>query len=122
MAKDVFRQREKGEEAKFKLDQETRFKTESRRNRMLGVWAGEKLGLPESERPAYAKTVVRSDLKEPGIDDIIGKIMEDFAKNKIDVSEAEVRAELDRLHPIALAEVQKEYPGALGTDHDKVGG
>ncbi|MEQ8193543.1 MAG: DUF1476 domain-containing protein [Rhodospirillales bacterium] len=113
MANDVFKSREKGEEAKFKMAEELRFKAESRRNRLLGLWAGKKMGLDEAARKAYAKGVVASDFDEPGIEDVVRKIMGDFKKNDIDVSEADVRAEIARLYPVALAEIAEEYPDAL---------
>ncbi|MDP7601954.1 MAG: DUF1476 domain-containing protein, partial [Rhodospirillales bacterium] len=54
---DTFNNREKGFEAKFKLDQETEFKIEARRNKLLGLWLAEKLGINESEIDSYAQEV-----------------------------------------------------------------
>ena len=61
-----FDDREKGFEAKFKLDQETEFAITARRNKLLGLWLGEKLGLNDSEISEFAASVVASDLEEPG--------------------------------------------------------
>ncbi|MEX2451948.1 MAG: DUF1476 domain-containing protein [Rhodospirillales bacterium] len=113
MANDAFKKREKGEETKFKLGEELRFKAESRRNRMLGLWAGKKMGFDEAGCKAYAKDVVASDFDEPGIEDVVRKVMSDFKKNNIDVTEADVRAELERLYALASAEIAEEYPDAL---------
>jgi hypothetical protein len=113
MAKDAFEEREEGEEAKFKLSQDMQFKAEARRNKYLGLWAAKKMGKTEAESQAYAKTVVASDLDEPGYEDVIRKVMGDFAKTKINVSEDEVRAELELLFDVAAAEVAKDFPKLL---------
>ena len=113
MANDAFRQREKGEETKLKMDLETRFKAEARRNRMLGLWAAKKMGLDQAASKAYAKEVVASDLDEPGYEDVIRKVAKDFEKNKIAISADDIRAEIIRLGPIALAEVAEEFPKSL---------
>jgi hypothetical protein len=41
----TFDKREEGFEKKFALDEEQKFKAEARRNKLLGLWAAEKLGL-----------------------------------------------------------------------------
>ncbi len=68
---DTFSKREKSEEARFKLDAEKRFKAEARRNKLLGLWAAERMGMTQSESEAYALEVVRADLAEPGVDDVV---------------------------------------------------
>ena len=100
-------------EAKFKLDEEQAFKAESRRNKMLGLWLAEKFGLSGDAAEAYAKEVVMADLDEPGIEDIMRKVMADIAEHNISVSEDEVRNELDRLFPIAYQEITGEFPEPL---------
>ena len=58
----TFDKREEGFEKKFALDEELRFKANARRNKMLGLWAAEKLGLTGPAADAYAKEVVVADL------------------------------------------------------------
>jgi hypothetical protein len=41
----TFDKREEGFEKKYALDEEQKFKAEARRNRLLGLWAAEKLGI-----------------------------------------------------------------------------
>ena len=100
-------------EAKFKLDEEQAFKAESRRNKMLGLWLAEKFGLSGDAAEAYAKEVVIADLDEPGIEDIMRKVMADIVERKVSLSEADVRNELDRLFPIAYQEITGEFPEPL---------
>ena len=73
-----FNEREKAFEAKFKLDEELKFKATARRNRLLGHWAGEKMGFSEAECDAYAKEVIKSDFEKPGDDDVLQKVLTDF--------------------------------------------
>lgn len=118
---DTIREREKSQEAKYKLDEELRFKAEARRNKLLGYWAAERLGMTHSETETFAKEVVIADLEEPGVGDVIRKVLKDFEKRGVAMSEETIQGELDRLYPIALEQISSEFPSALGKDHEKVG-
>ena len=113
---DSFHDREMSFEAKNKLDEELKFKAESRRNKLLGQWAAEKMGMSGAEVDAYAKTVVIADLDEPGFEDVIRKIMGDFKSHGVGVSEDEVRTELERLMGVAIEQVKGDFE-PLGGDH-----
>ncbi|HTI86168.1 MAG TPA: DUF1476 domain-containing protein [Alphaproteobacteria bacterium] len=73
-----FDEREKGFEAKYRLDEETKFRVRARRNKLLGLWVAEKLGLTGADADSYAKEVVAADLEKPGDDDVIEKVMTDI--------------------------------------------
>ena len=92
-------------EAKFKMDQETEFKINSRRNKLLGLWIAEKLGLPESQYDSYAKEVIIADLAEPGDEDIIRKVMKDIEQNKADITDSDIRLKLDEFHKDAIDQI-----------------
>ncbi len=113
---DSFHDREKSFEAKFKLDEETLFKAQARRNKYLGLWAAGKMGMSDTEAVAYAKTVVISDLEEIGDEDVIRKVMADFTARKVPVSDDDLRTELKRLMGIAMDEVKDNFE-PLGEDH-----
>ena len=106
--KNTFREREKGYEAKFKLDEEQKFRAESRRNKLLGLWAAEQMGIAGAEAEAYAKEVVIADLEEPGVDDVIRKVMKDFSDRDIEMDEQRVRDELERQEAIAYEQIAGE--------------
>ena len=91
-----FSDREKGEERKFAMDEETAFRVAARRNRLLGQWAAEKLGLTPEETAAYAKEVVQADFEEAGDEDVIRKVLGDLVGAGCDVDEAEVRSALEQ--------------------------
>jgi len=102
---EVFNERKKGFEAKFKMDEEMEFKVSARRNKLFGLWLAEKLGFPESEHDAYATEVVLSDLEEPGIEDIIRKVMNDVENRGANLNESEVRLKLEEFFGIAAKEL-----------------
>ena len=104
----IFNDREKGFETKFKMDQETEFKVEARRNKLLGLWLAEKLGLPNSEYDAYSKAVVLADLAEPGVEDIMRKVMKDIEEKGVDVTDSDVRQKLEELYSTAYQETTRE--------------
>lgn len=89
-----FKDRERGEEAKYAMDEETAFKVAARRNRLLGHWAAELMGLTPEETEAYAKAVVQADFEEAGDEDVIRKLLGDMTSSGIDMDEARVRAAL----------------------------
>lgn len=117
---DSFSDREKSFEAKHKMDEEMLFKAQSRRNKLVGLWAAEKMGMSGAEVEAYAKTVVIADLEEPGDEDVIRKVMADFQTHGADVSEDELRVELERQMSVAMEQLKGDFD-PLGSDHGKVG-
>ena len=90
-----FKDRERGEERKFAMDEETAFRVAARRNRLLGRWAAEKMGLTPEETDAYAKAVIQADFEEAGDEDVIRKVLGDLTSAGADVDEAAVRAALE---------------------------
>src|SRR5687768_9690226 len=90
-----FKDREKGEERKFAMDAETAFRVAARRNRLLGHWAAEKMGLSPEETEAYAKAVIQADFEEAGDEDVIRKVLGDLVGAGCEIDDAAVRAALD---------------------------
>ncbi|MEM6383852.1 MAG: DUF1476 domain-containing protein [Pseudomonadota bacterium] len=101
-----FDKRKEGFENKFAHDEELKFKAEARRNKMLGAWAAEKLGLSGGEADDYAKSVVLADFEEPGDEDVYRKVKGDFDAKGVDVSEHQLRREMAELMDRAIAEIQ----------------
>ncbi len=94
--------REQAFEAHFAHDQALEFKAAARRNRQLGEWAGGLIGLSGEALDAYVLTVIRSDLKEIGDEDVFAKVVADLAEKNVDVLPATVRAQMDALYQSAL--------------------
>jgi hypothetical protein len=102
----TFDKREEGFEKKFALDEEQKFKAGARRNKWLGLWAAEKLGLSGDAATAYAKEVVASEFGEGGESDVLRKVMEDLAAKGLAVSGQEIRAKMSELMLEAAAHVK----------------
>jgi len=103
-----FDDRENAFENKFAHDEELRFKAIARRNKLLGFWAAEKLGLRDEEAAEYAKSVVRSDFEEPGEEDVYRKIKGDFEEAGTAVSEADIRTAMSELMITAMDQIKKD--------------
>jgi len=104
----TFEDREKGFEAKYHHDEELNFKIGVRRNKLLGLWAAEKLGITGADADAFAKEVVQSDFEKPGDDDVVEKLVGDFAARNVEITEHAIRHEMERLIAVAKAEIMKE--------------
>ena len=93
----TFDDRERAFEAKFAHDEEMRFRVIARRNKLLGQWAAERMGLTPVEASAYATSVVQADFEEPGEGDVLRKLLGDLTSAGVDCDEAQVREAMDRL-------------------------
>jgi hypothetical protein len=102
----TFDKREEGFEKKFAHDEELTFKATARRNKMLGLWAAEKLGLAGAEAEAYAKEVVMSDFEEPGDNDVFRKVRRDFDAKKISQTDVDIRKKMDELLAKAVEQIK----------------
>jgi hypothetical protein len=102
----TFDKREEGFEKKFAHDEELRFKASARRNKLLGLWAAEKLGLTGPDADAYAKEVVIADFEESGDHDVFKKIRKDFDAKGVAQSDHQIRRTMDELMEKAIAEIK----------------
>jgi hypothetical protein len=102
----TFDEREKAYEKKFALDQDLKFRSEARRNRMLAEWAGAKLGLTGAALEDYIKEVRKADLAEKGDDDVFRKVKQDLAEKSVAVSDAEIRQAMGEFLAKAVRDVE----------------
>jgi hypothetical protein len=101
-----FDKRQEGFERKYALDEEQKFKAEARRNKLLGLWAAEKLGMSADEATAYAKEVVASDFEESGDADVVRKVLGDLTAKGVAMAEPELRVKMDELMATAVMQVK----------------
>ncbi|MGE3245935.1 MAG: DUF1476 domain-containing protein [Beijerinckiaceae bacterium] len=101
-----FDKRQDGFEKKFAHDEELQFKANARRNKLLGLWAAEKMGKSGDDAEAYAKTVVMADFEEAGDDDVFRKIRKDFDAAGVDQSDHQIRRTMDELLQTAVEQVK----------------
>jgi hypothetical protein len=104
----TFEDREKGFERKFAHDEELKFKATARRNKLLGLWAAEQLGLSGDEAQAYAREIVKADLAEPGDEDVFRKVRGDFDAKGIVQSDHQIRRMMGELMATAVSQIESE--------------
>lgn len=92
----TFDDRERAFESMYARDQEMQFKVVARRNRLLGTWAAELMGLTAVEAESYAKDVVRADFEEAGDEDVIRKLLGDLTSAGVDIDDARIRDALEQ--------------------------
>ncbi len=98
--------RQESFERKFALDEEQRFKAIVRRNKLLGLWAAEKLGKSGADAEAYAQEVVKSDFEEAGDHDVFRKVRKDFDAAGVEQSDHQIRRTMDELLATAAEQVK----------------
>lgn len=91
----TFDDRESAFENKFAHDEELLFKITARRNKLLGMWAADKMGLTAEEANAYATSVVQADFEEAGDEDVVRKLIGDLTSAGVETSDPEIRAAMD---------------------------
>jgi hypothetical protein len=104
----TFDKREEAFEKKYAHDEELRFKATARRNKLLGLWAADKLGKTGADADAYAKEVIAADFEEAGDEDVFRKVRKDFDAAGVSQSDHQVRRTMDELMARAVTEIQSK--------------
>ena len=104
----TFDDREKGFESRYALDQEQEFKAIARRNKLLGLWAAEKLGLNPDRAEEYGRAIVKADFEQPGEEDVYRKIAQDLEGAGLTASEGEIRRKMDELSSVAREQIRND--------------
>ena len=102
----TFDKREEGFEKKFAHDEELKFKAAARRNKLLGMWAAEKMGISGPAAEVYAKEVIAADFDEPGDNDVFKKVRKDLDAKKVAMSDQQLRKTMDELMEQAIAQIK----------------
>ena len=100
-----FDNREKAFEKKFEVDEELKFKINSRAGKLLGLWVAGQLGLAGADAEAYAKAVVDADLKHPGHADLMQKIEKDLQAKGVQISRHVLEKEFGDCQKTAHAQI-----------------
>ena len=104
----TFDDRNKKFENKFAHDEELNFKTNARRNKLLGLWAAEKMGYSAVDAQQYAQEVALSDFQEGGDNDVLQKVLKDLNNRDIATTESDVRVEMEKLLTVARKQIMTE--------------
>lgn len=100
-----FDDRKDAYENKYAHDKEADFRVIARRNKLLGLWAADKMHLPEEERDAYAKAVMEADFEEPGDQDVLRKVQTDLEKAGMPMEERDIRRQMQELLVVAREQI-----------------
>lgn len=101
----TFDKREEAFEKQFAHDEELRFKATARRNKLLGLWAAEQLGLKGAEADSYALSVVMSAFEDVGERDVMAKIRKDFDAKGVAQSDHQIGRHMTELMDQAIAAI-----------------
>ncbi len=104
----TFADREREFENRFKHDEELRFKTTARRNRLLGLWAAHQLGLLGSSAEKYSQRVVHAQFEPGGDRNVIDKLAADLGAKDPTITHARIRFELEHFARHAKQQLMTE--------------
>jgi hypothetical protein len=107
----TFDDRQKAFEKKFAMDEELKFKSEQRRNKLLGEWAAGKLGLTGAAVDDYVKALRRADLATKGDEDVFQKLRKDLDDKGVAVSDAELRRVMSDHLAQAVSQIEEGRKG-----------
>ena len=91
-----FDEREKSFEKKFQMDEELKFKVQSRSNKYLAEFVSEKLNKNEEETKNYIREIIKADMEEAGQEDVFRKIKKDFQKASVSIEDSEIRDQMEK--------------------------
>lgn len=104
----TFDDRKRSFEKKFANDQEKIFKANARRNKLLGIWAAEMMGMDEEAAKAYAVAVIKADMEEPGDEDVFRKIRADFDAHNVEQTDHQIRHKMEVMMNKAMEQIANE--------------
>lgn len=94
-----------GEDRMDILERSSRNSVIERRNFFMGLWAGQLLGYEGDDLAIYAGEIMASDLAEPGPQDVIDRLIADFASQGLAVSAREVGERMMQTERLVRAEL-----------------
>jgi hypothetical protein len=102
----TFDKREEGFEKQFAHDEELKFKATARRNKMLGLWAAERLGLSGPEAESYSRAVVLAEFEQGGDSAVVAKIRKDLDAKGVVQSEHQINRTMTELMAKAIVDIK----------------
>ncbi len=102
----LFNDRERAFEQMFVHDEEARFRALARRNKLLGQWAAEKLGLKGEEANDYVSEIGKSVVAAVVDESLVEKLRTDFEAKDIDQSDDQIREKMAELMAAAILQVR----------------
>ncbi|MGD0723333.1 MAG: ATPase inhibitor subunit zeta [Roseiarcus sp.] len=100
-----FDNREEAFERRFAVDEEIAFKALARRNKLLGLWLAELLGLAGAEARAHADALVAAQVGNPDPESVFETIRARLAARGVEMSENRIRRKIAEVAAQARAEI-----------------
>ncbi len=98
-----FEDREKSFEKKFAHDEEKEIKISAKKNKYLGEWASDIMGLEEDQKKNYIQSVIKADFAEVGDEDVFRKLKEDLKDHNI--ADNDLRNKMKEMYEKAKADL-----------------
>ena len=102
----TFDKREDAFETQFARNEELKFKATARRNKMLGLWAAQKMGLSGTEADSYALSLVMAEFESGADSDVLRKIRKDFDAKGVVQSDHQISRTMNELMDRAIADIK----------------
>lgn len=107
----AFEDRERNYEAKWAHDEDLRFRATARRNRLLGLWAAERMGMTGAAAVSYAGSLLDLEVRGGRDEDIARKVREDLASHHVEMSDHAIHRKMDELAALAADQLMHESKG-----------
>ena len=104
----IFEDKKRSHEAKFAKEEELKFKSISRRNKLLAMWAGNKMNKNQEDLKEYTTKIIGSYIDKPDDASIISIIKQDFKNLEIEISSEEIQKEMLECHKRAIIEINNQ--------------
>ncbi len=101
----VWETREAGVEKRQELDAELRFRSLARRNKLIGLWAAEKLGMGEAAAADYARRIVENRVGEDNDEALARDLELQFLELDPPISPHRLRRKIAETNALAAREI-----------------
>jgi hypothetical protein len=102
-----FDEREQSFEKRHALAEDLRFKSLARRNKLLGLWAAEKIGLQGETAQAYADALVERQVGQADDESLARSLHEAFASAKLEISTHRIGRKIEETMAHATREISQ---------------
>ncbi len=102
-----FEKRRETFEAGFAHSEEIEFRVQALRNRKLGIWAADLIGLKGAQADDYVNSLVETHINATDKDAILDKVITDFDAFQVECTDRTIRRKMEDLLVEARAEIMQ---------------
>ena len=104
----LFDEREHAAELMFAHDEEMQFRALARRNKLLGLWAADKMGLSGADADIYAHDLVERVVEADQNEALVEKLRADLIRHGTVLPEPQLRRMIGRFMVEAVNQIKAE--------------